>query len=144
MARTTLKRNQGSHFQKLVAKLLDHDLALDAIAGDGLASGEDTIGPGAAAIPAATQFTNYSVSGTQSNALGAGTYIGQRKKIVCSVAASTPNGTVTGLFVHGGTNFANIGGWDTATTASTVGDSVELRWNGTRWRVYQLSGVTLS
>jgi len=71
-----------------------------------------------------------SVTGTQAYTLAAGTTTGQRKRIVCTVAASIPAGTLTI------TSPEDTAGLVCATTFffSVVGQEIELVWTGTKWR----------
>lgn len=71
-----------------------------------------------------------SVTGTQAYTLAAGTTTGQRKMIVCTVAASTPVGTLTI------TSPDDTAGLVCPTTFvfTTVGQAVWLVWTGSKWR----------
>jgi hypothetical protein len=73
---------------------------------------------------------DLSVTGTQAYTLAAGTTAGQRKRITCTVAASTPVGTLTI------TSPEDTAGLVCATTwiFNTVGQSIDLFWTGTKWR----------
>jgi hypothetical protein len=73
-----------------------------------------------------TRVSLLSVTGTQAYALADGIYVGQRKTVICSVAASTPAGTLTPATTP-----------DEATHFfSAVGETLELEWVGaTGWKV---------
>jgi hypothetical protein len=71
-----------------------------------------------------------SVTGTQAYTLAAGTTTGQRKRIICTVAASIPVGTLT---ITSPEDTAGIV-CPTTFIFDTVGQSVELVWTGTKWR----------
>jgi hypothetical protein len=79
-----------------------------------------------------TRSSKLSVTGTQAFTLANGTQVGQRKTLRQTVAASTPNGTVTLV----GNGFTTLTGWD------ALNDSAELEWTGTAWDAVFLSGVT--
>ena len=79
------------------------------------------------AVSVANYMSYLSVTGTQTFTLAAGTAVGQLKKIMCIVAASTPNGTLT---------IANPVSASTDTVLFTaLGDTVDLMWNGSAWRI---------
>ncbi len=84
-------------------------------------------------ISTTKRITLLSVTGTVAYTLANGTWIGQEKILVCSVAASTPIGTVT-LTVLGGT---------TITAFGVVGESAQLIWTGTQWLAFDL-GVAVA
>lgn len=71
-----------------------------------------------------------SVTGTVAYTLAAGTTTGQRKRIICTVAASSPVGTLTI------TSPENTAGLVCATTFcfDAVGQAVDLVWTGSKWR----------
>jgi hypothetical protein len=85
--------------------------------------------------------TDISVTGTVAFTLPNGTTAGQRKRVTCTVAASTPAGTLTvtspsavaGLVCPSTFVFNNVGQW------------VEFYWTGSVWRVVrtQRAGVTI-
>ncbi len=85
------------------------------------------------AISLAKRISKLSVTGTVAYTLANGIWIGQEKLLVCSVAASTPVGTVT-LTVLGGT---------TITAFGVVGESSQLVWDGAQWLACNL-GVAVA
>jgi hypothetical protein len=78
------------------------------------------------------QTTQLSVTGTQAYTLADGTAVGQKKILVCTVAASTPVGTLTP---------ANALGFSTI-VFNTVGDAATLEWNGTAWVRIMMDNTT--
>lgn len=72
-----------------------------------------------------------SVTGTVAYTLAAGTTTGQRKRIICTVAASIPAGTLT---ITSPEDTAGIVCPSTM-VFDTVGQSVDLMWTGSKWRV---------
>lgn len=72
-------------------------------------------------------MTYLSVTGTQAYSLADGTVIGQRKRIECRVAASTPVGTLT-------LNDAATGE-PTTHVFGAVGQMIEVEWTSTGWRL---------
>lgn len=88
----------------------------------------------AGAISVTKRLTKLSVTGTVAYTLAAGRWVGQEKVIICSVAASSPVGSVGGTFL-GGTSIGAFG---------VVGECVRLLWDGAQWLPMSLSGVTVS
>lgn len=88
----------------------------------------DTATSGAVSLTTAT--TNLSVTGTVAFTLPNGTTAGQRKRVVCTVAASTPAGTLTV------TTPDDTSGFVCAATFffDTVGQEVVFEWTGSKWR----------
>lgn len=88
----------------------------------GIAAASETITSGAANTGVDTTY--LSVTGTQAYTLADGTYVGQKKNIECTVAASTPIGTLTINDVDGGplTHVFNA-----------VGQRLELEWRTGGW-----------
>lgn len=82
------------------------------------------------AISLLCRTTKLSVTGTQAYTLADGLYLGQRKSLICYVAASTPDGTVTPANFFDGTNI----------DFDAVLESTELEWDGTNWFVINLNG----
>lgn len=117
----------------IVAKLTDIDTALDAVMGDGVATPVETVS-GAGAISIVKPFTLLSVTGTVAYTLANGTKKGQRKTIRCTVAASSPLGTVTPVSLSGGTSLL----------FNAVEDFIELVWNGTAWCIVKNNSVTVN
>ncbi len=71
--------------------------------------------------------TELSVTGTQAYTLADGGYVGQRKILECTVAASTPLGTLT-------INDA-FSTQSTVHVFTAVGQLLELEWTATGWKV---------
>lgn len=99
--------------------------------------GFDDIVLGTTAPSALTETTFAQVTGTKTGVLPNGTYVGQRKRIVQSVAASTPVGTITGAFQQlSGTAAATLA---LGTAVASIADFI---WNGTAWRLTSAIGGT--
>lgn len=82
-----------------------------------------------------TTFTTYlSVTGTKAFTLPNGSTAGQRKRVVCTVAASTPAGTLTV------TTPEDTAGLVCASTFffDAVGQEVVFEWSGSKWRAMQV------
>ncbi|MGH6692676.1 MAG: hypothetical protein ACREF4_18560, partial [Gammaproteobacteria bacterium] len=104
-------------------------------AGEGEVQGytaPNTVTSGALGLTSRTTFV--SVTGTQAYTLAAGLYLGQRKSVRVTVAASTPDGTLTPAAVVG---YVSI-------DLDAVNESVELEWTGTAWAVVSIVGATLN
>lgn len=82
----------------------------------------------------AVGITRYTVAGTDTSAIPAGRYIGQRKKLFCLSATATPDLTVTPAAVSG---FVSI-------TLDAASESAELRWNGTAWQIVAIGAATVT
>ena len=90
-------------------------------------NGIETVASGAISIY--TRTTLISVTGTAAYTLADGVREGQRKNLMCSVAASTPDGTVTPATFADGTNI----------DFDAVHESCELEWHATGgWRVVHI------
>lgn len=100
----------------------------DTLAGSAI----ETVTSGALSV--VTRTSLVSVTGTQAYTLADGTYAGQRKTLKCSVAASTPAGTVTPAHMTGGTSIL----------LDAVTEWVELEWHTGGWVVVALVGATIS
>lgn len=88
----------------------------------------ETVTSGALALNTPISF--ISCTGTQAYTLAAGTFAGQEKLIICSVAASTPIGTLTVSSPS-----ATAGSVLSATHVfNTVGQALHLMWTGSAWR----------
>jgi len=107
---------------------------------DGLS---DAIGAGIDAVSAAgalsltTYLTELTVSGTKAYTLAAPTVAGQRKRIVCVSAASTPLGTVTISSPDTTTGFACA----SAFTFTDVGQAIELVATGATTPLWRATRV---
>jgi hypothetical protein len=87
-----------------------------------------------AAVSPSVPLTNISTTGTVAYTLADGSFKGQLKYLRCTVAASTPQGTLTP---------ATPTGFATA-YFDAVGEAVILRWTGAAWEVAFSSGATIS
>jgi len=114
-----------STFANIKNKLIDHDAALDSI---GLpvyaAAGASTEVVTGGALTVTTPLSYISCTGTQAYTLANGTIDGQLKEIECTVAATTPVGTLTVATMD------SMGGGANATFVfNTVGQRMSLKWN---------------
>lgn len=84
----------------------------------------------AGAISVSIPTTHLSVTGTVAYTLADGTFAGQRKTILCTVAATSPLGTVTIASPE------TLAGYVVSATHvfDTVSQGLELIWSGTKWR----------
>jgi len=96
-------------------------------------SANETVTSGAISVSKGTTF--LSVTGTQAYTLADGTFANQVKTLICTVAASTPAGTVTP---------ANPVGFSSVSAFDAVGDTLTLQWTGTKWVVIGSNGVTIN
>lgn len=79
------------------------------------------------AISVASYLTFITIDGTKAYSIAAGTAVGQLKKIMCTAAINTPAGTLTITNpVDGNTN---------SVAFSALGDTLDLMWNGSAWRI---------
>lgn len=79
------------------------------------------------AISVASYLTFITIDGTKAYSIAAGTAVGQLKKIMCTAAINTPAGTLTITdFVSAGTD---------SVLFSALGDTLDLMWNGSAWRI---------
>ncbi len=103
----------------------------------GTTLGFDDIVLGTTAPSALTGVTYAQVTGTKTGVLAAGASVGQTKRIVQSVAASTPIGTITGAF-------KTLAG--AAATTLALGTAVafiaDFVWDGAAWRATSAIGGT--
>jgi len=90
--------------------------------------GEETVTSGALSLYKAVSL--ISVTGTQAYTLADGLYVGQIKYLRCTVAATTPDGTLTP------TNLADGSTLD----FDAVEEAYALMWMGTAWRVLYVIG----
>lgn len=95
------------------------------------------------------QRYNCSVTGTVSstgaNALPNGSAVGEQCWITNTTAASTPVGSIDGVFTSGlAAPFTHCGAIGVVASATAVGDSCLLTWNGVSWDVAYQSGITFS
>lgn len=90
--------------------------------------GRETVTSGVCSIDVVT--TELSVTGTQAYTLGDGRFVGAKKNLVCTVAASTPVGTLT-------INDA-FGTEPTSYVFTAVGQRLELEWVTGGWKVVRL------
>jgi len=72
-------------------------------------------------------MTFITVDGTKAYSIAAGTAVGQLKKIMCSAAINTPQGTLT---------ITNpVSAATDSVLFSAAGDTLDLMWNGSAWRI---------
>lgn len=79
--------------------------------------------------------THVSVTGTQAYTLAAGSKVGQIVMLRVTVAATSPNPTITP---------ANRVGYASFNLGTAVGNSATLIWNGTGWILAALAGAGVS
>lgn len=97
--------------------------------------GYETIDTTATALSTTIYESRLTVSGTMAFTLAAPTYAGQRKRIVCESAASTPLGTVTITGPDTTTGFA----LSSTFTFDTAGQAIELiATSGLKWRATRI------
>lgn len=93
-------------------------------------------------ISLTTRVTNISVTGTAAYTMPNGTIAGQRKTLICTVAASIPVGTITV------TTPEDTAGIVCPSTfiMDTVGQQIDFVWSGSKWRVERTrrAGVKVS
>lgn len=95
--------------------------------------GVETVTAGALSL--STRTSLVSVTSTKAYTLADGTYEGQRKSIYVTVAASTPDGTLTPATFADGTSI----------DLDAVSESVELEWHASGgWQVLSLVGATIT
>jgi hypothetical protein len=137
MARTSLTGRQCRLPNKLVDKLTEHDVSLDAIMGDGVLAVSEVVAANGA-ISVVTPVTELNLSGTKTYTLAAGTKHGQKKRIYVSTAASTPNLTITGNFYLQGAQKTSI-----AHSSAAALDGVDLIWDSTvaAWQIARQDGT---
>ena len=83
--------------------------------------------------------------GTGAGGLPNGSAVGEQCSIVCELANNTPIGSLTGLYEgHIGTAYTACGAIGVVASATAVGDFANFEWNGQKWRVTDMAGVTLS
>jgi hypothetical protein len=116
-------------FEQMTADQINHMVpGQSAIAALLQSDSQETITSGAVSLT--TDNTYLSVTATVAFTLANGAFPGQRKRIECSVAASTPLGTLTIA-----TPETTAGQICSATFLfDTVGQAIELLWTGTKWR----------
>ena len=85
------------------------------------------------------------VSSTGTKALPNGSAVGERIIITNSTAASTPVGSIDGVFT-GMINeaYTHLGAIGVVASATVVGDCAVLEWTGSAWSVIYQNGCTLS
>lgn len=95
--------------------------------------GIETVTSGALSLYTRTSL--ISVTGTQAYTLANGTFEGQRKSLRVTVAASTPDGTLTPATFADGTSI----------DLDAVNEAVELEYHDTGgWRVVHITGATIT
>jgi hypothetical protein len=107
--------------------------------------------PGTTVLTGFALALNYScavtgtVAGTGTGGLPNGSAVGERCIVTCSTAASTPIGSLDGVFKDLlGAAATHLGAIGVVASASVVGDICVLEWDGAAWQVIYLAGVTLS
>jgi hypothetical protein len=96
------------------------------------AAAEETVASGA--LDPDILHSDIDVTGTQAYTLADGNVIGFSKTIRVTVAASTPDGTLTPTSLADGTSI----------DLDAVGEELTLMWNGTNWRVTSIAGATIT
>jgi hypothetical protein len=87
------------------------------------------------AISLFTRSTNLSVTGTKAYTLADGLFEGQRKSLYCTVAATTPDGTITPVTLAGGATL----------DVDAVSESYELEWHeADGWNVLNITGGAIT
>jgi hypothetical protein len=93
-----------------------------------LADSEEVSAAGALSL--AIEVSNLSITGTVAYTLADGTVVGQRKRVQCVAAATTPLGTLTIASPETAAGLA----CSATFTFTAVGQAIDLRWTGTKWR----------
>lgn len=101
------------------------------------ASGFDDIVLGTTAPSKFTEITYAQVTGTKTGALPNGVSIGQLKRFIQSVAATSPIGTITGTFLTAAGAAAT-----TLALGTAVGWIADFVWTGAGWRLTSAIGGT--
>lgn len=91
-------------------------------------AGSETVSSGALSVASYVSFLN--VADTKAYSLADGTAVGQLKKVVVVVVSGTPVGTLT-LTSAVSSSLNEI-------SLTTLGDTAELIWTGTAWRILAL------
>jgi len=89
----------------------------------------------AGALSVTKRFSKLNVTGTTAYTLADGTFVGQRKSIICVAGASTPAGTITP---------AHPTGFATVSAIGAIGDACEFIWDGAAWFLGANAGVTVA
>ena len=79
------------------------------------------------AIAVTSYLTFVTVDGTKAYTIAAGTAVGQLKKIMCTAAINTPAGTLTIT--------DPVSAATDSVLFSAAGDTLDLVWNGSAWRI---------
>lgn len=95
-------------------------------------TGIETVTTGALSLYTRTSL--ISVTGTKAYTLADGLYKGQRKTVYVTLAATTPDGTLTPTNMNGGTSI----------DLDAVSESAELEWDGANWQVVHLVGAAIN
>ncbi len=115
----------------VIANVNEHASALDTIGAPSTGAPTETKTTGAATLT--TLLTRLSISGTKAFSLADGTTDGQVKQFECTVASSTPVGTLTVATMD------TAGGGVNATFVfDTVGQVLWLQWTGAAWHIIKL------
>jgi hypothetical protein len=86
------------------------------------------------ALSVTKRTSKISIDGTKAYTLADGTFVGQIKVIICTVAANTPAGTVTPVNIDVGSSLA----------FNATNDACVLVWDGTNWLIQALNSVSVS
>lgn len=125
-------------FQNLTQDTINHLLPGQRAMQDLLLSSDsETVTSGA--VSTTTQFTDLSVTGTQAYTLADGPagVNGMIKRIRCTVASTSPAGTLTIASPETATGYACASTF----IFDTVGQEIELHWTGTKWRALRVKRV---
>lgn len=86
-----------------------------------------------------------SVTGSVSSTLPNGATVGERIQVICSTVALGGAGALDGAFVGGAAvAYTHLGAISAVASATAVGDTALLEWDGTAWAVIYQNGCTLS
>jgi hypothetical protein len=85
------------------------------------------------------------VSSTTTKGLPNGSAVGEQCMLINSVAALSPIGDISGTFINAlGAAATSIGAIGSAASATVIGDSALLQWNGSAWQTLTFAGVTFA
>ncbi len=138
MARTNMTSREIKNLNQAtaathVAKLLEHDAALDAVCDT---TGAEDISAAGAVNPA-VYLTTLTIANTVAYTLAAGTKTGQRKCVRVKAVSGSPAGTLTGTFLNGATAATSL-------AFNAAEDTVQLVWNGAAWCIALAISVSIT
>ena len=85
------------------------------------------------------------VSSTGTMALPNGSAIGERINVICTTAASTPVGSLDGVYTSGlQAAYTHAGAIGVVASATATGDMFLAEWTGSTWVVLYQNGITFS